>query len=213
MVAAAVLLLNACATPEHSKTLLPEQRSLQLQALNHYQVTGGIGIWTDKESISARINWVETPEELTLQMSGPLGIGNMELVSRPNAASLSRSGVVISTGPSVDQVLQSGLGLSAPVPMQQLRRWVRGLPGNANSVERDADGKLSSLQFVDGQGMRWQARFLQYSNLNGLAVPALITASGGPYSVRLRLKEWRRTDEGAMPDKKQSDTRLAIPQR
>lgn len=213
VVATSVFLLSACTTPEKPRQPLPEQRTLQLQALNYYQVSGGLGIWTDEQSISARLNWQETPDKLTLQISGPLGIGNMELISQPGAATLSRGGTVVSTGPFVDTVLQAGLGLTAPVPMQQLRLWVRGLPGDANSVVRDAEDKLSSLRFVDEQGVRWQARFLNYADLGGLAVPSLITASGGPYSVRLRLKNWRRSDVAVIPKKTQSNTRLAIPQR
>lgn len=207
------LSLCACVTQPVEPVLDSGERLAALQSLDEFGFRGGLGIWTDEQSISARLTWQQSPEQLEVQLSGPLGIGDMQLLDRAGFAVLSRAGAAVAEGPLVDTVLQRGLQLAAPVPVRQLQQWVKGLPGNAESVEKDEQGRLSSLQYRDEQGTRWEARFLKYSNLDGLPVPSLITASGGDYSVRLVLKDWRREITSSVPEKEQSNTRLAIPTR
>lgn len=205
--------LSACTSLPKTPAVDPAERQAALEALSEFGFSGGLGIWTDEQSMSARIGWQQAAAQLTVQLTGPMGIGKMQLIDSAGSAFLSRGGNVISSGPSVDTVLQRGLGLSAPVPVQQLKQWVKGLPGNATSLVTDTQGKLASLRFTDEQGTSWQARFLKYSDFEGLAVPSLITASGGPYSVRLVLKNWQPLVHSVVPDEMQSDTRLEIPSR
>ena len=205
--------LGACVTQPVQQPQDPAARQAALQALDEFGFRGGLGIWTDEKSVSARIVWQQTRQQLNIQLSGPLGIGNAQLVSSPGQAVLSRAGRPVSEGPVVDLVLQQGLGLAAPVPVRQLQQWVKGSPGNAKSVKNDAQGRLSSVRFTDEQGTRWEARFLKYTELDGLLVPSLITASGGQYSVRLVLKDWHSGPAPSVPEKEQSNTRLAIPTR
>jgi len=207
------LSLCACVTQRVEPTLNGSERQAALQSLTEFGFRGGLGIWTDEQSIAARLTWQQTPEQLEVQLSGPLGIGDLQLVDKAGIAVLSRAGKPVAEGPLVDTVLQRGLQLAAPVPVRQLQQWVKGLPGNAESVENDEQGRLSSLLYRDEQGTRWEARFLKYSNLDGLLLPSLITASGGDYSIRLVLRDWRSEVMSSVPEKEQSNTRLAIPTR
>ena len=206
-------MVSGCAVQPGKSDIDPELQQERLQALDSFSFKGGLGIWTDEQSLPARIQWQQQGMQLTVQLSGPLGIGNLKLVSGNPLSTLSRSGTVVSEGKSIDTVLQQGLGLAAPIPVAQLQQWVTGLPGNASSVVRDAQGKLSSLRFTDEQGTSWQARFKKYTDVDGIALPSLITASGGPYSVRLVLKDWQLSVLTSVPEPSQSNRRLAIPDR
>lgn len=188
-------------------------REAVLLDMDSFSLSGGLGVWTDEESISAKIDWQQAPNNLVLKLSGPLGLGGMTLLDDGQAVTLHRGNRLLATGDSTDVVLQNGLGLLAPVPLEQIRLWVRGLPGAAISVVRDAQGRLSSLSFKDKQGTSWQARFLRYTKLEEVSVPSLITASGGPYSVRLRLKNWQLMPISVVPELLESNNRLAIPSR
>lgn len=220
LLGAVLAIMSGCTRVDSDKTLALtpdavaiELRESKLAALNNFTVSGGLGIWTTEESISARMTWSQNTKRLDLSLSGPLGLGHLRLSEEDGKATLLRGDNVIAMGPSVDTVLQSGLGLSAPVPMDQLKQWVRGLPGRAHSVVRDDQGKLASLRYVDAQGTRWEARFKRYSILNELLVPALITASGGQYSVRLLLKNWQLASTSVVPETNESNNRLPIPGR
>jgi len=206
-------LLSACSTLPTQPTVDPADRKARLEALNEFSFSGGLGIWTDEQSISARVQWQQSDDGLAVGLTGPFGIGDMLLEETAGIATLSRSGTVVTRGSNVDTVLQTGLGLAVPVPVGQLKSWVIGLPGDAESVVFDTQGKLSSLRFTDGQGRRWQARFLRYTELDGLDVPAIITASGGEYSVRLLLKNWNPAVHSEQPENERPNTRLAIPSR
>ncbi|MFK7856408.1 MAG: lipoprotein insertase outer membrane protein LolB [Granulosicoccus sp.] len=190
-----------------------DAREARLGEIDTFSLNGALGIWTDQESISAKINWQQQQDTLNLKITGPLGLGDLTLQDNGRLVTLERGNQLLASGESGDLVLQDALALNAPVPLEQIRLWVKGLPGNANSVVRDTQGKLSSLRFKDKQGIGWQARFLRYTPIDEVFLPSLITASGGPYSLRLRLKNWQLVPTSVVPEKPESNKRLAIPSR
>ncbi|MEE9319074.1 MAG: lipoprotein insertase outer membrane protein LolB [Granulosicoccus sp.] len=165
-------------------------RVAALEALNNFEVRGGLGIWTDNESITARLKWRQHDDALDIDIIAPLGLGKVNLRRDANTALLSRGSEVVMAGDSAGQLLQQALGLAAPVPIDQMTRWLRGLPGEADSFKLDNQGRLDSLVWTDNTGLRWRARVLRYTGFEGMTIPALITAKGGPYNLRLVLKEW-----------------------
>jgi outer membrane lipoprotein LolB len=220
MLGCLLLMVSACQTvpSDNAPGASPSDsdiaaREAVLSEMETFSLSGSLGIWTDEESISAKINWQQAPNTLTLKLTGPLGLGEMTLLDDGQAVTLQRGNRLLVTGDSADTVLQDGLGLAASVPLEQIRQWVRGLPGAASTVVRDKQGRLSSLRFKDKQGTGWLARFLGYTRLEQISVPALITASGGPYSVRLRLKNWQLVPTSVVPELRESNKRLAIPSR
>ena len=192
---------------------LVESREAALGLLNEFSFSGGLGIWTSEQSIPARIVWRQSVSGLHLSLSGPLGLGDMKLEQSADEAILKRGNEAVAAGASADQVVQQGLGLAAPIPIEQLKQWVRGLPGDAESVVRDERGRLASLRYRDATGTRWEARFKRYTDFNDLAVPSLITASGGSFSVRLVLKNWKTSLDSVVPESNESNNRLSIPRR
>ncbi len=213
----AVFVLVSCASQPTVLVQDLEARQAYLATFDNFSFRGGLGIWTDDETQSARINWQQGNGELKIDLSGPLGLGDLKLEYDGALAVLTRSGKNVAQGNSIDRVLQQGLGLEAPVPIEQLQQWVKGLVGAGTSVSRDEQGKLASLWYTDEQGTRWQARFLRYSVSNGYQLPSLISASGGPYSVRLVLKDWQSTATTSvpknLPEETQPNKRLVIPSR
>ena len=204
---------SVIATDTPNQAALVSSREAVLRELKTFTLSGALGIWTDEESISAKIDWQQSPGTLRLRLTGPLSMGNMVLRDDGNDVTLRRGNQLLASGQTSDAVLQRGLSLAAPVPLEQIRLWIRGLPGNASSIVRDSQGRLSSLRFRDEQGTGWQARFLRYSQVEDVSLPALITASGGPFSVRLRLKSWQLMTNSVVPETPQSNKRLAIPDR
>ncbi|MFK7891556.1 MAG: lipoprotein insertase outer membrane protein LolB [Granulosicoccus sp.] len=219
----AVGLLVSCSTPQTrpdaASQATVDEREAQLQALQEFSFEGGLGIWTDEQSLSARIKWLQSADTLEVDMNGPLGIGNMRLNQTDGSASLYRGEVMLASGPSANVVLQQGLALEAPVPLDQIQLWVRGLPGDALSVIRDADNRIASLRYVDSTGVSWLAKIRRYELLklpatgNDLSLPSLITAKSERYSVRIVLRNWKLQTEAAVPKVHESHKRLAIPAR
>ncbi len=218
------LLLTACETNSTPKPPIndPEQhlaeREAALKALEWFKVSGGLGIWTDDENISARIAWNEAGDTMSLTLVAPLGLGTINLERNEYEAVLTRGNSVIGRGPSADRVLQQGLRLERPIPLNQMSEWLRGLPGDGKNIKRDERERIESLQYRDSEGLTWRARFLSYTQSEGLELPAVITATGGPYNVSLKLREWvlassdGNTEPGKNPvNEVKSPQRLAIP--
>ena len=225
-----LLSLVGCASvaPPSDSELSTTQRATALQALGQFQVEGGLGIWTDTNAITAKLNWQQNNRDFNLHLTAPLGLASLSLQRRSTGSQLQRG----STDPVYDQsagrLLQRALGLAAPIPVEQISAWLRGLPGAAESAKYNGKGLLKSLQYTDGSGVRWRATILRYTTFQALEVPALIIAQGGPYNVRLVLKSWRQgtfdTREpaavqkpAAIPEQPEVDPlgpgRLAIPGR
>ena len=216
----AAIVVSGCQTPgtqpsveEPAQQQIVDEREAALNELQEFQFSGGLGVWTDAESISARVIWQQSGSDLDLKLSGPLGVGDMHLQDKADFVTLRRGKTVVTSGTSADQVIQDGLGLEAPVPVEQLKQWVRGLAGNGRSIIRDKAGRLLELRYTDQTGALWSVRFKRYVSVSELSLPELITANGGDYSVRLLLKNWELNTNSSPEDANQQNKRLSIPGR
>ena len=209
----AIALLGGCVSAPLQPAGSPQERQARLEQLQRFQFSGGLGIRTSDQSLSGRLRWQQQDDDLAVELRGPLGLGRVRLDYADATARLTRGRAVLAQGPSLDDVVQRGLGLAAPVPMAQLQRWVKGLPGDAAIVAIDEQGKLATVSYTDETGIRWQTRFLKYVDVDGLVLPALITAAGGPYNVRVALNDWELATSSAVQEQRQTNTRLVIPAR
>jgi outer membrane lipoprotein LolB len=215
-----VLALSGCQSVPKAQSSAAENaadssqlRELKLRELTDFQFSGGLGIWTETESIPARIRWTQSDGDLDLSLSGPLGLGELRLQDKSGLVTLFRGKTVVTSGTSPDDVIQRGLGLTAPVPVEELKQWVRGVAGAGSTIIRDSGNRLSSLRYVDRSGVRWSVRFKRYEMVGELSLPTLITASGGAYSVRLLLKNWKLSTDLSKIGANEPNRRLSIPGR
>ena len=155
-------------------------------------MAGALGYWTDEENLTARLDWREADGRTSLSLVAPLGLGRLRLEAGPDGATLSRGGSAPVAGPSAGALLQRELGLAAPIPLEAASAWLRGLPGpGATDVRRDDRGRLQTLLWADGTGTRWFARVRRWTAVDGLELPALVTARSGDRRLRLALSDWR----------------------
>ena len=165
-------------------------RDAELRAFERFRVRGGLGVWNEETSLTARIDWRQTGTALDLALRGPFGFGSARLTDDSDGATFRRGDAAPLTGASAGALLQRALGLTAPVPIEQLALWLRGLPGEADEVSRDVAGRLETLRWVDASGTRWRARVRGYTTLGALELPSLLTARGGGQNIRLALRDW-----------------------
>ncbi len=216
------LVITGCATPgsptEGRSANADAELVSALRARTGWSATGALGLWSERtetspeQSITASVQWAERNDNLGVILRGPLGIGEMNLQATPAGASLKRGNSNV-FGDDPDTLVQQALDLAVPVPFSQLSKWMRGLPGDANSVTYDGQGRLQSLTYADGTGVSWQALIRRYIAVDGLQVPSLITATGGPYNIRLVLKNWRfdSVNSDRKPAVNDAKGRLVIP--
>jgi len=194
-----------------------------IEQRTRWSMRASIGISAERtetsaaQSVSASLTWAEQPQKLDIALRGPLGIGGLTLTANPTQSTLRRGrSTFVDRDPSV--LVQRALNLAVPVPLNELSFWMRGLPGSGTDLQYDQQGRLQSLRYADSSGVDWQAAVKRYTNADGLSVPGLITAQGGPYNVRLVIKSWRfdsieSDNSGENPAQNDSNGRLSIPGR
>lgn len=195
-----LIFLGACRSAVQPEGQSIDERPLALRVADHqaavqtleaFRVRGGIGVWNDTESSSARMDWQQATEFRDIALSGPAGMGSLRLRTFDDGRSTLQVGQNREIpGQSADALLKQVLGLELHVPLDQLSLWIRGLPGEASGLVHDAEGRLQSLLWQDEQGIIWRANIKRYTSLGALPLPSLVTARGAGYRLRIVLKDW-----------------------
>ena len=203
------LLLVSCA----SKPVAPNPPSpIGSATLTHFEVSGGMGIWTDTENISSRMRWQQRADDFSFELTASLGMASLRVDQQNNRSTVTRGNVVVASASDPGVALQQALGLSVPVPVSQIAQWLKGQPGDADSTKFDSAGLLQSLRYTDQSGIRWDAIIRKRRVFQHAQVPALITATGGPFNVRIVLSRWQALDTDPTElAPKIPNQRLAIP--
>lgn len=195
-------LLSGCAalrgnTGQHSETADIDHQSRldrhrqQVAAITRFDVSGGFGFWTDDEQLSTRLTWRQRGEDLAIDVIAPMAAGSLAVKREGGVSTIQRGEQSISSRASLDSLLQEALELDVRVPVSQMSDWLRGLPGDGQDLDYDDTGRLVALRLRDDAGRLWQARFRRYETVDGVDLPALITAVSKPYHVRLVLRHWQ----------------------
>lgn len=146
----------------------------------NFSIEARISVSTESERFSGRLSWMHSSTRDALRLVSPFGQVVAEIDSQPGLARLISSDRRHFEAGSVEQLTRDVLGYALPV--DQLAGWVRGLPGTAARVERDARGRVVSLD-EDG----WS---IAYDYEDGdLPVRLTVVRPGGP-ELRLRIEEW-----------------------
>lgn len=187
-----VLLTAACA---HRTNLTPPENVLehqrQLQTIEHWQLSGKLGIRTANDSGSASLKWSQENADYEINLSGPLGQKRMLITGSPDKVRLEQSGEPAQEAKSPEILIKKQLGWTLPVT--QLAYWVRGVPapkGRITRLEQNSAGLIAQLQQGD-----WLITYSNYSDqhFNGktLALPGKITAEYQDVRLILAIRQWQ----------------------
>lgn len=188
----AVLLLSACSSMPvaPSRVANPaqswQQHQQQLQALQHWQLSGEVGVVVKQQGQAANIAWTQAGSQLTIELYGPLGLGTDTITGAPGHVVLvthDHKRFVASDG---QQLMQEVLGWSLPV--SGLTFWVVGLPvpGQPADDQLNEYGTLASLQ-QEG----WNIQYLQYAVIDGYILPTRMRLQQGDVRVVMAVSQWR----------------------
>ena len=190
----ASLLLAACSVytpsgPAKSQTS-PEWRNHQqsLTALSRYQARGAFAYLSSQQKVYARFNWQQTSaDRYRLILTNPLGSTEMDLNVQPGVAQLvnNQGKRYVSDDPEV--MIQKLAGMS--IPLNELRQWMLGLPGDATDFTLDARGYLHSLNYSHN-GQRWTVTYQGYHDDILPALPSNLELRQGDNRIKLKMDSW-----------------------
>jgi len=182
-----LVLLGGCGL---FRTQSPADKPLSWQAqqdknrtLEHFQISGKIGIRAAHASGSANLFWQQNQDYFDIRLSGPLGRGAVRLVGNPQQARLEASND-ISEG-QAQTLLSERLGWE--LPLDALHWWLRGLPAPGKTARLQLDNN-SRLAQLNQQG--WQIDYPSYRLEQGYWLPARLKINGHNVLVTLVIKGW-----------------------
>lgn len=188
--AALAVLLTGCATTRDTIELpvlsdWPTRQAV-LAGAEQWSLKGRIGVRTADDGFNAKLRWTQDGPRFAAQVSGPLGIGNVQLDGDRQAATLTdKDGVETRL---VDAEPELYLRYGWTIPVGALPYWLLGIPDPARpaTTEIDDGGRLARLE----QG-GWAVTFSRYRGDAGTELPGRITASSSTTRVRIVIDDRR----------------------
>jgi outer membrane lipoprotein LolB len=190
--AAATMALTALGGCRTAPPTLPsgaswEVRRPELQARDHFQLTGRVAVAAGGEGFNANLRWTQEGARSQLTLEGPLGVGGAQVTASGNDLTL-----VTSRGEHVDSdaahaALAARLGFDPP--LSALRYWVLGVPDPTQPASESLDPAQQRLSSLTQDG--WRVDYQGYASADGQALPARLTLQRDSVRVRLFVDHWQ----------------------
>ena len=206
-----ILLTTACSFRPDPDDSIPSdnltaiERQEKLQRIDTWGLKGRISVRTPDDGASASLVWDQQKDRSEVSIFGAFGLGAMRLVQKPDDAVLYRNGEKPVYARTAEELLLWETGLK--VPLNSMRLWLRGLPGEVEDVSYDSYGRLRSLFYTDEFDTQWAATFERYRDVDGNQLPVRIRVEGGDYVIKLRTESWDVEASEQVPETE----RLQIP--
>lgn len=190
----ASLVLTACSYHSSTDPVItpdaPQWREHQqaVQKITQYQTRGAFAYLTEDQKIYARFNWQQTnPERYRLLLTNPLGSTELELNVTPEQVQLTTSDGQRHTTADAEKTLTQLTGM--PIPLNSLRQWILGLPGEATDYRLDSKYQLKELHYKQN-GKTWKVVYSSYDNTRVPALPSNMELSSGSLRIKLKMDNW-----------------------
>ena len=138
----ASLVLTACSlhTPQGpgKSPDSPQWRQHQqaVRSLNQFQTRGAFAYLSDEQKVYARFFWQQTGQDrYRLLLTNPLGSTELSLTAQPGSVQLIDNKGQTYTATDAEEMIGRLTGM--PIPLNSLRQWIIGLPGDATDYSLD----------------------------------------------------------------------------
>lgn len=188
------LLLTACTLtkpsgPATSPTSVQWREHQQaVQQLEQYQTRGAFAYLSDQQKIYARFFWQQyTPERYRLLLTNLLGSTELELNVQKSVVRLTDNQGKSYVGNDPDEMLHKLTGMT--IPLQNLRQWILGLPGDASDFTLDDQYRLSKLTYQQGE-LTWTVNYQDYHTDGTPQLPSRLELQQGDQRIKLKMDNW-----------------------
>lgn len=117
-----------------------------MRNLNQYQTRGAFAYISDQQKVYARFFWQQTGgDRYRLLLTNPLGSTELELNAQPGNVQLVDNKGQRYTADDAEEMIGKLTGM--PIPLNSLRQWILGLPGDATDYKLDDQYRLSEITY------------------------------------------------------------------
>lgn len=190
----ASLLLTACTLTQPSapgkNAASPEWRQHQQDVLrlSQYQTRGAFAYFSDSKKLYARFFWQESSaQRYRLLLTNPLGSTELEIRSQPENIQITDGQGKRYVGKDAESMLQQLSGMT--IPLNNLRQWILGLPGDATDFTLDEHALLTKLRYQQGN-QRWEVTYQGYDMTSNPPLPGSLELTQGEQRIKLKMDSW-----------------------
>ena len=137
--------------------------------------------FSDKEhSLTGSIKWKHAKKNDFIVLSGPFGLGRVEIIMKGKGAMIIYGGKSVSVRDGVDELVEQYAGM--PVPVSALKYWVIGL------VNPNVPYFLTENGFSQ---KNWDVSYSQMQAVKKNRLPRKIKAEQGEAKLKLVIDHWK----------------------
>ncbi|MCV9877440.1 lipoprotein insertase outer membrane protein LolB [Brenneria izbisi] len=190
----ASLLLTACSLnqptgPGKSQTSPAwQQHQQQVRQLSQYQTRGSFAYISDRKRVSANFFWQDTPpQRYRLLLTNPLGSTELDLRAQPDGVQITDNQGKRYEGKDAEDMIQQLTGMA--IPLNNLRQWIIGLPGDASEFTLDDRSLLKTITYRQGN-QSWNVDYQRYNTEVNPPMPVSLELVQGEQRIKLKMNNW-----------------------
>lgn len=165
-----------------------KQHLQQIEALKQYQTRGAFAFISDDQKVYARFFWQQTGRDnYRLLLTNPLGSTELELNAKPGMAVLIDSKGQRYVDKNAEEMISRLTGM--PIPLESLRQWILGIPGDATDYTLDSRYRLSEIHYSH-DGRNWTVTYNDYQTDSQPALPTNMELNDGQLRIKLKMDNW-----------------------
>lgn len=195
---AACLILTACSLTRPASTPGPSHdapqwltHQQQIARIHAFQTRGAFAYLSDDQKVYARFNWQQTADDrYRLLLTSPLGSTALDMTVTPDNVILTDSNGKRYMSTDAEEMIARLTGM--PVPLNNLRSWIVGLPGDARDYTLDDQYRLSEVRYTEA-GKKWVVRYNGYNTDVHPAMPENMELREANLRIKLKMDHWTVT--------------------
>ena len=164
------------------------QHQQDVRNLNQFQTRGAFAYLSDEQKVYARFFWQQTGQDrYRLLLTNPLGSTELSLTAQPGNVQLIDNKGQTYTATDAEEMIGRLTGM--PIPLNSLRQWIIGLPGEATDYSLDDQYRLRELNYTQN-GKTWHVTWGGYTSDTKPSLPANMELNDGSPRIKLKMDNW-----------------------
>ena len=164
------------------------QHQQDVRNLNQFQTRGAFAYLSDEQKVYARFFWQQTGQDrYRLLLTNPLGSTELSLTAQPGNVQLIDNKGQTYTATDAEEMIGRLTGM--PIPLNSLRQWIIGLPGDATDYSLDDQYRLRELNYTQN-GKTWHVTWGGYTSDTKPSLPANMELNDGSQRIKLKMDNW-----------------------
>ncbi len=165
-----------------------QQHQQSVEKITHYQTRGAFAYLSDSQKVYARFNWQQTaPDRYRLLLTNPLGSTELQLDAQGSVVQLVDNKGKRYVSNDAEKMISQLTGMD--IPLNSLRQWILGLPGDSTDYALDDQYRLRQVNY-SRNGQKWTVTYQGYDNKLNPTLPSNLELHEGNQRIKLKMDSW-----------------------